>query len=77
MDERSNWARALDARASQLRVSDLIRIGVTCGIGVAERTYYSLSREPITAQGERIDWLVIRAEIVRQRTAAHLPLKGD
>lgn len=47
-------------------VSDLIRIGVALGVDVAERIYLSLRDEPRTAQGERVDWTVIRETIVRE-----------
>ena len=51
----------------RIYIADLIAIGVTLGPDVAERCYYSLAQEPRDAQGDRIDWTVIRAAIAAQR----------
>ena len=66
-DDRPNWTRYWEARAVRIHIQDLIDIGVTLGPDVAERCYYSLAQEPRDAQGDRIDWTVIRAAITAQR----------
>jgi hypothetical protein len=53
-------------------IDDLIRIGVVLGPSLAERLYFSLAEEPRTAQGVRIDWVTILAEIARQTPRASI-----
>lgn len=69
MTDLSNWARALESQRMRLLVSDLIAIGVTLGVEMAERAYLSLREEPRTAQGDRIDWTTIHAAILERRAA--------
>lgn len=53
----------MSSRASHLVVRDLVTVGRTLGMEMAERLYLALAAEPRDAQGDRIDWLVIRARI--------------
>lgn len=69
MTDLSNWARALECQRMRLLVSDLVAIGVTLGVEMAERAYLSLREEPRTAHGERIDWTTILDLIRRQQAA--------
>jgi hypothetical protein len=46
-----------------LSVDELVTIGKTCGVSLAEHVYLSLAREP-TEHGERVDWLTIQARIL-------------
>ena len=66
-DGRSNWRRAVEVHQMAVLVSDLIAIGVTLGLEMAERVYLSLRDEPRAANGMRIDWSVIRREIEDQQ----------
>lgn len=50
----------MDARSSLLLVTDLIRIGQSLGIDVAERLYLELREEPRDISGNPIDWTQIK-----------------
>jgi hypothetical protein len=66
MTERSEWSKATERRRYErvpLQVEDLVAIGRTTSVVVAERVYRALAQEPLNRYGERVDWLVIRALI--------------
>lgn len=53
------------ARRAAPVVRDLVQIGRTLGVEMAERMYLALREEPRDAHGDRIDWTAIAAEITR------------
>lgn len=57
------------ARAGAMVLADLVRIGLALGVEVAERMYLALREEPRDARGDPIDWTIIEAQILTQRSA--------
>ena len=63
----SNWRQALSAlksRTMPLSADLLVHIGCALGESVAWDVYRALHEPPRDANGEAVDWLVIRSRIL-------------
>ena len=54
-------------RRRVVRADELVMVGERIGMRCAESIYLALAQEPIDGDGQRVDWLIIQAQILTAR----------